>query len=109
MSGSIKTAAFFIIWNKFKRINNANTSFSTTWMSDKYAYPLQIANIAVTDIHALNIPINMFQTDVFDVQIGDKIEIKNPTDGSDIVKNIPQFGAIVSNLPFVEYNKVAMD
>lgn len=103
------TIAKVIINNKFKRINNANTSFSTTWMSDKYAYPLQIANIAVTDIHALNIPINMFQTDVFDVQIGDKIEIKNPTDGSDIVKNIPQFGAIVSNLPFVEYNKVAID
>lgn len=103
------TIAKVIINNKFKRINNANTSFSTTWMSDKYAYPLQIANIAVTDIHALNIPINMFQTDVFDVQIGDKIEIKNPTDGSDIVKNIPQSGAIVSNLPFVEYNKVAMD
>ena len=103
------TIAKAIINNKFKRINNANTSFSTTWMSDKYAYPLQIANIAVTDIHALNIPINMFQTDVFDVQIGDKIEIKNPTDGSDIVKNIPQFGAIVSNLPFVEYNKVAID
>lgn len=103
------TIAKAIINNKFKRISNANTSFSTTWMSDKYAYPLQIANIAVTDIHALNIPINMFQTDVFDVQIGDKIEIKNPTDGSDIVKNIPQFGAIVSNLPFVEYNKVAID
>lgn len=103
------TIAKAIINNKFKRINNANTSFSTTWMSDKYAYPLQIANIAVTDIHALNIPLNMFQTDVFDVQIGDKIEIKNPTDGSDIVKNIPQFGAIVSNLPFVEYNKVAID
>ena len=98
-----------IINNKFKRINNANKSFSATWMSDKYAYPLQIANIAVTDIHALNIPINMFQTDVFDVQTGDKIEIKNPTDGSGIVKNIPQFGAIVSNLPFVEYNKVAID
>lgn len=103
------TIAKAIINNKFKRINNANTSFSTTWMSDKYAYPLQIANIAVTDTHALNIPINLFQTDVFDVQIGDKIEIKNPTDGSDIVKNIPQFGAIVSNLPFVEYNKVAID
>lgn len=103
------TIAKAVINNKFKRINNANKSFLTTWMSDKYAYPLQIANIAVTDIHALNIPINMFQTDVFDVQIGDRIEIKNPTDGSGIVKNIPQFGAIVSNLPFVEYNKVAID
>lgn len=103
------TIAKAIINNKVKRINDAKKSFLTTWMSDKYAYPLQIANIAVTDIHALNIPINMFQTDVFEIQTGDKIEIKNPTDGSGIVKNIPQFGAIVSNLPFVEYNKVAID
>lgn len=103
------TIAKAIINNKVKRINDAKKSFLTTWMSDKYAYPLQIANIAVTDIHALNIPINMFQTDVFEIQTGDKIEIKNPTDGSGIVKNIPQFGVIVSNLPFVEYNKVAID
>ena len=103
------TIAKAIINNKSKRINSADKAFGTTWMSDKYAYPLQIANIAVTDIYALNIPINMFQTDVFDVQTGDKIEIKNPTDGSGIERNIPQFGAIVSNLPFVEYNKVAAD
>lgn len=103
------TIAKAIINNKSKRINSAEKAFMTTWMSDKYAYPLQIANIAVTDIHALNIPINMFQTDVFDVQTGNKIEVKNPTDGSGIERSIPQFGAIVSNLPFVEYNKVAVD
>lgn len=103
------TIAKAIINNKLKRINSADKAFMTTWMSDKYAYPLQIANIAVTDIHALNIPINMFQTDVFDVHTGNKIEIKNPTDGRGIEKSIPQFGAIVSNLPFVEYNKVAAD
>lgn len=103
------TIAKAIINNKSKRINNAKKAFMTTWMSDKYAYPLQIANIAVTDIHALNIPINMFQTDVFDVQTENKIEVKNPTDGSGIEKSIPKFGAIVSNLPFVEYNKVAAD
>ncbi|BBF44405.1 hypothetical protein lbkm_3118 [Lachnospiraceae bacterium KM106-2] len=103
------TIAKAIINNKSKRINSAEKAFMTTWMSDKYAYPLQIANIAVTDIHALNIPINMFQTDVFDVKTENKIEVKNPTDGSGIERSIPQFGAIVSNLPFVEYNKVAVD
>lgn len=103
------TIAKAIINNKLKRIKNADKAFMTTWMSDKYAYPLQIANIAVTDIHALNIPIHMFQTDVFDVQTGNKIEVKNPTDGSGITKSIPKFGAIVSNLPFVEYNKVGDD
>ena len=103
------TIAKAIIANKTKRVSNIDKVFMTTWISDKYAYPLQIANIAVTDIRALNIPLNMFQTDVFDVQTGDKIEVKDPTDGSGIEKTIPQFGAIVSNLPFVEYNKVAAD
>lgn len=103
------TIAKALISNKFKRLNNTEKAFLTTWMSDKYAYPLQIANIAITDIHALNIPLNMFQSDVFDVQSGNRIEVKNPMDGSGIEKTIPHFGAIVSNLPFVEYNKIAMD
>ena len=103
------TIAKAIINNKAQRIHRADKAFMTTWMSDKYAYPLQIANIAVTDIHALNIPINMFTTDIFEVETGDKIKIKNPIDGSDIEEIIPQFGTIVSNLPFVEYNKVADD
>jgi hypothetical protein len=103
------TIAKAIIANKSKRLNNAEKTFVTTWMSDKYAYPLQIANIAITDIHALNIPLNMFQADVFNVQSGNKIDVKNPIDGSGIEKIIPQFGAIISNLPFVEYNKIAPD
>lgn len=78
-------------------------------MSDKYAYPLQIANISITDIQAINIPLNMFQSDVFSVNVGDEIKIKSPIDGSEIKKIIPKFGAIISNLPFVEYNKIAMD
>lgn len=103
------TIAKSIISNKTKRLSKAENAFLTTWMSDKYAYPLQIANIAITDIHALNIPLNMFQADVFDVATGNKIEIKNPIDGSGIEKTIPQFAAIISNLPFVEYNKIAED
>ena len=56
-----------------------------------------------------NIPLNIFQSDVFAVQSKDKIEIKSPIDGSGIEKEIPDYGAIVSNLPFVEYNKIAAD
>lgn len=81
----------------------------TTWIADKYAYPLQIANIAITNMEALNIPLNIFQSDVFAIKSKDKIEIKSPMDGSGIEKEIPDFGAIVSNLPFVAYNKIAAD
>ncbi|MEG0215991.1 MAG: hypothetical protein RR685_07655, partial [Hungatella sp.] len=103
------TIAKAIIQNKTERLHNPEQAFRTTWMADKYAYPLQIANIAVTNIHALNIPLNMFQADVFAVHPGLKIEIKSPIDGSNMERVIPHFGAIMSNLPFVEYNKIAAD
>lgn len=98
-----------IINNKMMRLRSPERSFSSTWISDKYAYPLQIANLAITSIDALNIPLNMFQKDMFDVTTGQKVVIKSPIDGTDIERTIPRFGAIVSNLPFVEYNKIAQD
>ena len=52
---------------------------------------------------------SIFQSDVFAIKSKDKIEIKSPMDGSGIEKEIPDFGAIVSNLPFVAYNKIAAD
>lgn len=103
------TIAKAIIDNKTKRISNPAEALDTTWISDKHAYPLQIANISVTNIHAFNVPINMFQSDVFNVNTGMIVNIKSPVDGSNIEKKIPQFGAIVSNLPFVKYNKIATD
>lgn len=103
------TIAKAIIKNKAKRFAMTEKAFGSTWISDKYAYPLQIANISITDIQAINIPLNMFQRDVFSVNVGDEIEIKSPIDGSEIKRIIPKFGAIISNLPFVEYNKIAKD
>lgn len=103
------TIAKAIVDNKIERLKNPGVSFATTWVSDKYAYPLQIANLAITSVEALNIPINMFQDNVFNLMPGSKIIIKSPIDGSDLEKTIPLFGAIISNLPFVAYNKIAKD
>lgn len=103
------TIAKALITNKSERLRSAGESFGTTWIADKYAYPLQIAGIAVTDIKALNIPLNIFQSDVFALSVHDQIEIKSPVDGSGIKRELPAFGAVVSNLPFVEYNKIAAD
>ncbi len=103
------TIARAVIKNKMQRLRDSEVAFTTTWISDKYAYPLQIANIAVTNMEALNIPLNIFQSDVFDVRSGDKIEIKSPIDGSGIEKELPAFKTIISNLPFIQYNKIAAD
>lgn len=82
------TIARAIIKNKTERLHNSEAAFTTMWIADKYAYPLQIANIAVTNMEALNIPLNIFQSDIFAVKSGDKIEIKSPIDGSGIEKEI---------------------
>ena len=98
-----------VIDNKMKRLKSSEEVFNTTWVSDKYAYPLQIANIALTSIETLNMPLNLFENNVFSTYVGQKIEIKSPIDGSSIERVLPEFDAILSNLPFVEYNQVADD
>lgn len=103
------TIAKAIIHNKMKRLRAAEATFSTTWISDKYAYPLQISNIALTSIDSLNIPINMFQSDIFDIEIGKNVTIRNPLDGSNIDKAIPPLKAVISNFPFVKANNIADD
>ncbi|SHO48713.1 N-6 DNA methylase [Anaerocolumna xylanovorans] len=103
------TIAKAIINNKMNRLKSAEDTFATTWISDKHAYPLQISNIALTSIESLNIPINMFQSDIFDVEAGKEVIIKNPADGLDLVRQIPAFSAVISNFPFVKYNNIASD
>lgn len=98
-----------VIDNKMRRLKSSEEVFDTTWASDKYAYPLQIANIALTSIETLNMPLNLFENNVFSAYVGQKIEIKSPVDGSNIERVLPEFDAIISNLPFVEYNQVADD
>ncbi len=109
MCSGTGTIAKAIIHNKMKRLKSAAATFSTTWISDKYAYPLQISNIALTSIDAVNIPIHMFQMNLFDQEVGKELVIKNPTDGSDIIRTFPRLGAVVTNLPFVKYNTIAAD
>jgi hypothetical protein len=67
---------------------------------------LQIANIALTDSDSINLAVNVFQKNVFDLHPGENITIKSPLDGSDIVKPFPMLHAVVSNLPFVQASNI---
>ena len=62
--------------NKLKRNPDPKAALDTTWISDKYAYPLQIANIALTSIEMLDTPINLFQKNVFELKTGDDVVLK---------------------------------
>lgn len=103
------TIAKAIITNKNRRIHDIERALGTTWVSDKYAYPLQVSNIALTNFESINIPVNLFQADVFELSPGKHIVIKNPSDGCDIHLQYPKLDAVVSNLPFVKANLIAKD
>lgn len=98
------TIAKAVLKNKELRLRNKSVEYSTTWIADKYSYPLQIANIALASIDSVNIPIHSFTSDIFELNVGDKVTLRSPVDGKEFEVEIPQMDAVVSNLPFVKYN-----
>lgn len=87
------------------KYNSIDYAHEHVWSSDKYNYPLQIANLAVTSPESINKKNIVFQSDVFDLNIGDSINIVNPVTGKNEVLEIPPFNYILSNLPFINSNK----
>jgi hypothetical protein len=81
----------------------------TTWASDKYTVPLQIANLSMLSYDTINLPNRLFQQDALKLAVGEEISFINPKDGSKIKENLPEFGAICSNLPFVSSNNIQKD
>lgn len=81
-------------------------AIETTWASDKFKMPLQIANISMASHDTINLANKLFQQNVFSLNCGDTIHIVNPQDGSIMNVIIPNFGAICSNLPFVPFETI---
>ena len=104
-TGSIPQA----ILNHKKANFDILTAVNTTWASDKYGYPLQVANISLTSPETINIPNPIFQHNVLDLSCGENIEIVNPANGELLRLEIPQFGAISSNLPFIPFELIKGD
>lgn len=84
-------------------------AYKTTWASDKFAFPLQVSNLNLTDVDSINIPARIFQKNVFDLEVGSTIEITDPADGSVLELEVPKFDVILSNLPFVKFSNIGDD
>ena len=78
-------------------------ALSTTWASDKYAFPLQLSTIAMTDPQGMDEVVQVFKEDVFKLGTINSYTFTDPKLGVDIQRPIPQMHAIVSNLPFVRF------
>ena len=99
---------FIINYKKARRIG-AQQAMATTWASDKFQLPLQIANLAMTSYDTINMPCRLFQRDILSLHPGDEVEIVNPQTGIKEKYTLPQFDAIISNLPFVKASGISPD
>ena len=80
-------------------------AFSSTFASDKFSFPLQIANIAMTRAAAMNLPSLLFRSNAFDLREGKEVEITDPQNGERTIYRLPKWGSVISNLPFVAFDQ----
>lgn len=100
--------SFIIDYKKSKHIGSEK-SMATTWASDKFKLPLQIANLAMTSYDTINMPCRLFQKDILTLHSGDEVEIVNPQTGVKETYMLPLFDSFISNLPFVKSRDIPKD
>ena len=92
-----------------KSMFDARSAIESVWACDKYQYPLQVANISMADSKFMNHANRIFQHNALSLEIGEKISITNPENGKQMELQLPSFGTIVSNLPFVSFEVIPDD
>lgn len=102
------TIAKEILIKKKSKIG-VHKAIATTWASDKYQVPLQIANISLTASDSINEANRIFQKNALSLKLGDMVNIVDPIDGKELLHAIPLFGAICSNLPFLSFESISIE
>lgn len=83
----------------------AREALETVWACDKYRYPLQIAGISMADVDAVHLTGRLFQHNALTLAPGEG----GPEAGGGTRLPLPEFGAVVSNLPFVPFELIPGD
>lgn len=81
----------------------------SVWACDKNNYPLQVANISMTEPDTINIANRLFKHNALTLAVGEKVEVVNPETGVSMTLSLPTFGSVVSNLPFVPFEIIPGD
>ncbi|MCD7785737.1 MAG: N-6 DNA methylase [Oscillospiraceae bacterium] len=84
-------------------------AIESVWACDKYDYPLQIANISMTETDTINLANRLFKHNALSLSVGEDVGIINPETGEMLQLSLPSFGAVVSNLPFVQFESIPED
>ncbi|MFZ5989726.1 MAG: N-6 DNA methylase [Bacillota bacterium] len=77
-------------------------ALSKTWAGDKFDFQVQMATLAMTIPENMGEIIRVFCEDASRLKSGQTVKLHHPEDGREVHEPLPEFGCIVSNLPFVQ-------
>jgi hypothetical protein len=86
---------------------DGRSALMTTWASDKFAFPIQVATLAISASEVITESLHIFTKDAFTMKIGDDITFTDPSNGQQKTCTLPQFSSIISNFPFVQFEDIA--
>ena len=101
-TGTIAKAALQIK----KDLMDSKAAVETVWASDISSYTLQVANVSLSSTDTINLANRIFQHNALTLQSGEIINITDPNTGCVMPLALPEFGAIISNLPFVAFESI---
>jgi len=88
-----------------KNVLGVDRAYATTYASDKYSFPLQVSNIAMTRADAINLPSLLFRENAFSLHENQMVPITDPRNGVRRDICLPKWGSLISNLPFVAFDQ----
>lgn len=78
-----------------------NHILSSIWASDKHSFPIQLATLTLSKPDNIGEIVNIFSSDLINLNVNQKIKFHNPNNGAEVEKVLPYMNYIVSNLPFI--------
>lgn len=84
---------------------DAKESTDTVLASDKFSVPVSFTGMSLADIESFGAIQQVLRSDVADLSVGDSHALIDPMDGTIVHRKLPQLNAIVSNLPFLRFEK----
>ena len=98
-TGTIPRAAYDI---KKEAGISPKDSLSSVLASDKVAFPLQMATLAISEPINIGEVVQIFKKDSTEITLGENIEFRDPFNGSIINRTYNAINNIASNLPFIQ-------
>lgn len=83
-----------------------NKVLETTWASEKFSFPLQLTTMSIASPENMGLVMNIFQKDLLDLKLEEKIKFQDPLTGDTITKEFPKIQCFISNLPFVKQEEI---